>query len=142
VVSRNPVAGLAAAGALVLGGCASGGGPAGGVLPPSDAVTLLDVQAQVFGPRCALSGCHAGTSPPFGLDLASVASSGANTVGVASAELPAFLRVEPFDPVDSYLYMKLVGDPRINGDPMPAAGGPLGAGELALVERWILDGAM
>jgi hypothetical protein len=140
VVSRP----LAIASLLLAGGCSSGGGPASGVLPPAETVTLLDVQTQVFGQRCALSGCHAGASPPFGLDLSSVASSGANTVGVTSGEQPSFLRVEPFDPVDSYLYMKVVGvgDPRISGDPMPATGGPLGAGELELIERWILDGAM
>lgn len=128
--------------AFALARCSNGGGPTGGVLPPADNVTLLDVQAQVFTPRCALSGCHTGPGAPFGLDLSSAAASAANTVGVASHELPALLRVEPLDPVDSYLYMKLVGDPRIGGDPMPAAGGPLSVADLALIEGWIAGGAM
>jgi hypothetical protein len=126
--------------ALLAAGC-SGGAGGGGVIQESDAVTVLDVQAQVFGPRCALSGCHTGPGAPFGLDLGSVASSTANLVGVASAEVPALLRVEPFDPAGSYLYMKLTAAPGIQGDPMPAAGGPLGPADLALVESWIADGA-
>jgi hypothetical protein len=67
--------------------------------------------------------------------------SAANIVGVPSVEDPGRLRVEPGDAVDSYLYMKLVADPRILGDPMPAESGPLTAGELNLIEAWIDQGA-
>lgn len=110
-------------------------------MPSPTTVRLLDVQTQVFSPRCALSGCHTGVGAPFGLDLSAGASAG-NTIGVASAEVPSLLRVEPFDPADSYLLMKLIADPRISGDPMPLSGGPLSAADLALVESWIDQGAM
>jgi hypothetical protein len=122
--------------------CACCGGSSGGVVEPPPVVTAADVQAEVFGPRCALSGCHVGVTAPFGLDLASIGSSVANTVGVASAEVPALDRIEPFEATDSYLYLKLLGDPSIQGDPMPASGGPLDAGDLELVRTWIEQGAL
>jgi hypothetical protein len=129
--------------ALVLGLAAAGcsGGSIGGVIPQTDEVTLLEVQAQVFSPRCALSGCHVGTDAPFGLDLSSGLSRG-NLVDVPSGEVPQLLRVQPFNASDSYLFKKLMGDPDINGDPMPLTGGPLGAADLALIQSWIEQGAM
>jgi hypothetical protein len=131
---------LLAAGLLVLASaCSSGSG--NGVVSDQGAVTLLDVQAQVLSPRCALSGCHVGAGAPFGLDLSSGASAG-NLVGVPAAEIPGLLRVEPGNGADSYLYMKVIDDPRILGDPMPATGGPLSAGQLNLIETWIDQGAM
>jgi hypothetical protein len=111
------------------------------MVPHEKKVTVLDVQAQVFSQRCALAGCHVGTTAPFGLDLSSAGTSSTNLVGVASAESPSHLRVEPGDPGDSYLYMKLTADPRILGDPMPPTGSSLGSGDLALIEDWIEGGA-
>lgn len=124
---------------LLAAGCSRNS--IGGIIAPPPTVTLLDVQIQVFSPRCALSGCHTGPAAPFGLDLSAGESFG-NLVGVASGEQPGLLRVEPFDAADSYLYMKLSGDPRISGDPMPLSGGPLSAADLALVESWIEQGAL
>jgi len=31
--------------------------------------SIADIQNKIFTPRCALSGCHTGTSPQNGLDL-------------------------------------------------------------------------
>ena len=124
-----------------LAASACGSDSSGGVIPGAGSATLLDVQTQVFTPRCALSGCHTGTGAPFGLDLSSASASAANLVGVPSAEVPAFFRVEPYDAAGSYLLLKLSADPRILGDPMPASGGPLSAGQLAMVEEWIDEGA-
>ncbi len=102
---------------------------------------MLDVHSEILGPRCALSGCHTGTGAPFGLDLSSVTSASVRLIEVPSSEVPTYLRVDPGNPTDSYLYMKLVGDPRILGDPMPAAGGGLNAAELTLIHDWIANGA-
>ena len=110
-------------------------------MPDPDNVTILDVQLQIFAPRCGVSGCHAGPTAPFGLDLSNLTAARANMVGVASAEIPAFQRIEPGNVTDSYVYMKVVADPRIQGDPMPASGGPLSAGQLFLLENWIAQGA-
>ena len=136
LTSRLLVLGLG----ILAAGCGSGAST-GGVMPPPGAPTLTDVQAQVFTPRCALSGCHVEPGAQLGLNLAP-GSTAASTIGVASAEVPSLMRVEPFNADDSYVYMKLIGDPRILGDPMPLTGGSLGAGDLALVQTWIDQGAM
>jgi hypothetical protein len=132
--------GILPAAALVLAGC--GGGADGGVTaPPSSSVTVADVQGAIFTPHCAVSGCHVSPGAPFGLDLSGASVSAANTIGVASSEVPSFLRVEPGNPADSYLYMKVTGDPRILGDRMPVYAQPLNAADLDLIVRWIDGGA-
>lgn len=108
---------------------------------PPPAVTLLDVQAAVFTPSCAVGGCHVSPGAPLDLDLGSAAASAAGTIGVASAEVPSLLRVTPGNAADSYLYMKVTGDPRILGERMPANADPLSAADLELIARWIDGGA-
>lgn len=120
-------------------GC--GGGSDGGMIAPPAAPTVLEVQARVFGPRCALSGCHTGTNPPRGLDLTDPQASASHLVGVASDERPELMRVQPFDASSSYLYLKLIGDPSILGDRMPLDRPPLSAADLAFVAAWIDQGA-
>ncbi|MCX4244367.1 hypothetical protein [Paraliomyxa miuraensis] len=69
----------------------------------------------------------------------------ANLVDVPSTQVPALDRIEPGSPEDSYLWHKLhdthasVGG---TGNPMPAPVGGLAAGSLAIIEAWILDGAV
>ena len=63
------------------------------------------------------------------------------TVGVDSLELHGFERVAAAHAADSYLYMKIAGDPRIIGDRMPQ-GGTLTATEIAAIAAWIDAGAM
>ena len=108
---------------------------------PPQTPTLLDVQAAVFAPHCAISGCHVGSGAPFHLDLSSASASAASIIGVASSEMPSLARVEPFDASQSYLYRKITADPTILGDPMPASGGPLSASQIALIQDWIDAGA-
>lgn len=128
---------------LVAVGCGGSGNgdPTGGMIaPPPTTVTMQQVQAQVFSTSCALSGCHQGAGAPFGLDLAPGNAFG-NLVNVPSAEISMFMRVEPFNAADSYLYMKVTNDPRIFGDPMPFLAGPLSPDKVALIEDWIEQGA-
>ena len=133
-----------ALGALVLAcgalstACSGGSSPAS-IFQSSTPVDLQLVQNRVFTPSCAVSGCHVGAAAPFGLDLSDGLAAG-NLIGVASAEVPAFERITPFDVSDSYLHMKLVDDPRISGDQMPF-GSSLSMADLELVERWIELGA-
>ncbi len=108
--------------------------------PPSEAPTLTEIQTTIFNRRCAIPGCHASPDPVFGLDLTEGASH-ASLVGVPSVEPPGFLRVEPGDPEDSYLYMKVLGDPRIAGDRMPPILSFLDADEIDRIRRWIEAGA-
>lgn len=112
---------------LVAVACSSGGGgdSTGGMVPPSSPTvqpTIESIQTRIFTPKCALSGCHTGATPQpiqgAGLDLSAGASLesllGANRQGVASTIDPAFERVLQGNVADSYLYMKIVNDPRID----------------------------
>lgn len=117
------------------------GGASDPVSGPAPGPTLLAVQAQIFTPRCAQSGCHVGAGAPFGLDLGSASSSSANLIGVSSAERPGVARIAPGDPANSYLYWKVTDNPNIGGDPMPLSGVPLNGGELDLIASWIDGGA-
>ena len=125
---------------LAGAGCGGGGDSSGGMVQDPATVTLQEVQSAVFSPRCAVSGCHIGAGAPFQLDLSQGEALG-NLRDVPSSEMPAYDRVDPFNPDDSYLYMKVTADSRISGDPMPASGSPLSTGQLDLLRRWIEQGA-
>jgi len=103
-------------------------------------VTLQDVQTAVFTPSCATLGCHVGGGAPRGLDLSAGNALG-NLVNVPSDEVGLYDRVEPGNAVDSYVYMKIVDDDRIVGDPMPAEGDELSSQRTALLREWIDQGA-
>jgi hypothetical protein len=107
--------------------------------PPPAGPTLTAVQETVFTPHCARTGCHAGPAPEQGMNLSEGLAYGF-TVGVDSVELPGFKRVAPGNAADSYLYMKITGDPRIFFDRMPLRD-TLTADEIDLVRAWIDAGA-
>jgi hypothetical protein len=142
VVAMNRGLLVLALGCLAAGCSGSGEDGTGGMQSTPNAVTLQQVQSAVFTPSCALSDCHRGVSAPFDLDLSAGQTLG-NVVGIPSFEVPEYDRVERGNPEESYVYMKVVGDPRILGDSMP----PLGlAPELSdeqrdLLYRWIQQGA-
>jgi hypothetical protein len=89
---------------------------------------------------CAQVGCHGGANPQLGQNLAA-ASAYASIVNVPSVEKPSLRRVKPGDAANSYLYQKITGAPGISGSPMPLSGGPLTAGDIALIQQWINAGA-
>ncbi len=132
---------LAAAIAISCGG--GGGGYSGGVMgspPPPLGPTLASIQANIFSPSCALSGCHTGSSPQMNQNL-SAGMAYSNIVNVPSTEEPQYMRVLPGDAANSYLYMKITGDARITGVQMPKVGGPLTADKIAAIKDWINAGA-
>jgi len=94
----------------------------------------------VFGGTCqGLSGeqsCHAQGQAHLHLIL----GDGGDVVDVPSSERPDLLRVQPFEPTMSYLYLKLVGDGGIEGGRMPLdeAYDPR---YQALIGAWIEAGA-
>jgi mono/diheme cytochrome c family protein len=106
-------------------------------------VTLSQLQAEVFTPRC--SGCHDGSAPPTGALPGSMDLRAGNThaslVDVASQQQPALLRVAPGDPEGSYLVHKLEGRAGIGGSRMPLGGPFLDAATLDAVRAWIEAGA-
>jgi uncharacterized protein (TIGR03118 family) len=111
---------------------------------PAPTVTLAQLQAEVFTPRCNV--CHDGSSPPGGalpgaMNLGA-GSSYASLVNVASLEQPTLMRVKPGDPDNSYLVRKLEGAAGITGSRMPLGGPFLDAVTIARVRAWIAAGAV
>lgn len=107
----------------------------------SEDVRLAQVQADVFNPSCALSGCHAGDNPAGSLDLSEGAAYD-NLVSVASTEVPRLMLVEPGNAKDSYLFIKITGDDRIApGTFQMPIGSELSEEQIDLVEDWIEAGA-
>lgn len=105
--------------------------------------SLESIQANVLAPTCAVSGCHSGPSGgglPTGMDLTSADASFANLVNVASAQVPALLRVAPGDANSSYLVQKLEGTAAV-GRTMPAGGAPLDQATIDVIRAWIDNGA-
>lgn len=94
--------------------------------------------------RC--TNCHSGASPLGGLNLQSVELAYSNLVGadgegVTANGNAAFKRVEPGMPDESYLILKLEGDPRA-GNQMPLNETPLSQTQINMVRDWIANGAM
>jgi hypothetical protein len=128
--------------ASLAAGCGGSGGDGGGGGGGGGGAQLMatfdSIQAQVFTPIC--TACHTGASAPQGLRLDAANSYGL-LVGVASAEQPAILRVEPGDPDNSYLIQKLEGTAAV-GNRMPLNGTPLPQADIDIIRQWITDGAL
>lgn len=128
----------------------SGDGRAGGDFEatfsldvPASAATLDALQARVFTPNCAVSGCHtgpAGDNLPEGMDLSTADASFQSLVGVASLQQTNLLRVAAGDPDNSYLVQKLEGT-AASGARMPLGGGVLEQAIIDDIRQWITDGA-
>ncbi len=131
--------------AISLASCGGGGGGGGAAPPPPPPPTTFgpnfsEIQANVFTPTCAVSGCHTGGSAPQGLRLDAANSYGL-LVNVASTEVPTILRVAPNDPAASYLIRKLEGTASV-GQQMPLNGTPLSQTSINTIRQWISDGAI
>jgi hypothetical protein len=103
--------------------------------------TLANVQAEVFTPSCAVSGCHDSVFHMQDQDL-SPGKAFAGLVNVRSTEDPTRFRVEPGAPERSYLVAKLRGGPNISGARMPLNQPAVDEQSIQLVERWIAAGAL
>jgi hypothetical protein len=108
--------------------------------PPPFGANFSEIQAEVFTPTCAVSGCHTGAAAPQGLRLDDANSYGL-LVDVASTEVPSILRVAPGDPDNSYLIQKLEGTASV-GEQMPLGGTPLPQASIDVIRQWIIDGAL
>lgn len=108
--------------------------------PPPFGANYSEIQANVFTPTCAASGCHIGVGAPHGLAL-DPANSYALLVGVQSAQSPGTLRVSAGNPDASYLIDKLEGTASF-GNQMPFGGPPLSQAEIDVIALWILQGAV
>jgi len=100
----------------------------------SDQPTELPEQIRdLFTKRCAA--CH-GAPGAAGLSLSSDYPALA-LVGVPSTQVDTLNLVEPGDPDDSYLVMKVLGDERIEGRAMPPGGKPIDQATFVTLETWI-----
>ena len=123
----------------LLIGCDGGDGTG---LPPAGPLvaSFSSIQANVFTPNCAVTGCHFGANAPQQLRLDEASSYGL-LVGVASKEESGILRVSPGDPDNSYLVQKLEGTAS-SGQQMPLDAPPLPQSALDVIRQWISDGAV
>lgn len=89
-------------------------------------------------------GCHGGDTVQADLNL--VDGDVFARVLQASAQLTALKLIEPGQPMQSYLWLKISGDPSIVGAPMPIdplnGDRRLSAQELADIKTWIEEGAL
>jgi hypothetical protein len=108
--------------------------------------TFSSIQAEIFensdsSGRPACISCHNAAGQFFnGLNLTHAVAY-TNLVNVASRGKPSAVRVVPGEPDSSYLVHKLEGGPAIVGQRMPLNGPYLGAGQIAIIRRWIEEGA-
>jgi hypothetical protein len=131
-----------AAASLLLALAACGAG-SGGESPPTQAAplqpTLASIQANIFTPTCAVSGCHGGAGAMLGLRL-DAGFSYASLVNMPSFYDSTLLRVKPGDPEASFLIQKLEPAPAF-GDRMPLTGCCLQQVTIDVIRQWIQDGA-
>jgi hypothetical protein len=125
--------------AAALYGCA-GDGP-----PPSGGGSAFDqIQSEIFNQSCLGAGCHNAQSQGGGLDLSPGASYD-ELVDVLSENFVArqrgLLRVEPLDPDNSFLVIKLTAPGDGEGARMPQGMDPLPQSQIDLIRSWIADGA-
>lgn len=99
-------------------------------------LTIDVVQDRVF---VSCSPCHIGQTFA-NLNLSS-GQSFDNIVNVPSLQKPDIMRIQPYQPDNSYLYMKVVGTEGIDGDSMPA-GGQLSNDQVDILRQWIVEGAL
>jgi hypothetical protein len=131
---------------LALAACGGGGEdappPAPAQAPPAGLQpTLASIQAIVFTPSCAKSGCHTAVGAQAGLIL-DAGASWANMVNIVSSQNMLLTRVIPMNPDGSLLIQKLEGTATVGGR-MPADGPPfLQQATIDVIRQWILDGAM
>ncbi len=123
---------------LVLAACGTQKSPTEPTDGPDPSATFSRVQAEVFTPSCALSGCHSGANPTAGQDLSAGRAYG-QIVNVRSVQSTR-LRIAPGDTEGSYMISKVKGDATISGSRMPL-GGTLPPEKQKLLVDWVRRGA-
>ena len=109
------------------------------------AVTLTQLYSNYFGPKC--SGCHngVGNTLPGVQNFSSKSATYSALVNVASILNPAYVRVKPNDPNNSYIILMLKGTAPLQGGgtaPQMPLGGPyLTATQINDFVSWINSGA-
>ncbi len=118
--------------------------PNGSAVSAEETVHFQEAIVQaIFVPKCATPACHSSSAAQAGLVLeADVAYH--NIVDAPSTEVPSLHRVEPFDPTQSYLYLKITGEQGSvggTGSTMPLGAPPLPQEAIDTIRLWIEQGA-
>jgi hypothetical protein len=103
---------------------------------PTGEATFSFVQENILDRSCALSGCHTDSEYP---NLSAGQAYGNIVNGLSSS--PDQPLINPGDPDNSYLYLKLVNADGIFGSRMPKSSPPLSDELIAAVREWIERGA-
>ncbi len=98
--------------------------------------TLETGVVKILTENCSTSGCHTGAYPPQGLNLDETQFP-ASVIDVPSQEIPNLKLVDPQNPDQSYLLMKIKGSEGIKGRQMPAYAQPLKPEEISAFEKWV-----
>ncbi len=110
--------------------------------PPSQSPlkpNLASIQLNIFGAKCAVSGCHVlGGSGP--MPFRNADQSFDNLVNVRSVQKPALFRVAHNDVDNSYLVRKIEGAGIIGGR-MPLFRPALSSEGITAIRGWIEQGA-
>jgi hypothetical protein len=96
----------------------------------------IDVQTEIFLPRCGDSICHDAQTPEGNLDLISP-NVERRLVGVRATQCTERQRIDPSNPELSFLLEKLERDDPECGDRMPVHDQPLSRNEIACVREWV-----
>lgn len=99
--------------------------------------TLDYIAPVILAPRCATSSCHSAGAAVAGLDLSTAANAWQSLRDLSLPAASPRLLVVPFNPVQSRLVRLLRADETGRMPP----GRPLAEADIALIERWILEGA-
>ncbi|HEY8074976.1 MAG TPA: hypothetical protein VIF62_12720 [Labilithrix sp.] len=92
--------------------------------------------------RLLLASCSGGPeSSCHAMGAGEMTIPGSDLVDVPSSERPDMVRVKPFDPARSYLWLKVLGDGGIDGARMPKDQDPLDPDAAATLLSWIAAGA-
>lgn len=108
--------------------------------------TFESIQGTILSQNCSVSGCHNSASRSGGLDLESSASY-SNLVGIEPtntfARTAKFMRVRPFKPDSSFLFLKIDGNPGPDfGNRMPSnSTSSLPSNYREFIRQWIQAGA-
>ena len=100
-------------------------------------VTMAALAAEIFTPKCATSGCHAGATPAAALSLE--ADRLAEMIGAASNQEAGAKLIDPGNPDGSYLISKVKGTG--SGNPMPIGMDPLTPKAIQRIIDWVAAGA-
>jgi hypothetical protein len=117
-------------------------GPTPNLEPTFSAIQRDILSAADSAGRPACTSCHNAQGALFAANLnLTGAGAYAQLVNVASRNKPNAIRVIPGNPDASYLVQKIEGTPGIVGQRMPMNGPFLTPGQIAIIRRWIQEGA-